>query len=51
MAEALLLKKGDEVIIEPAEKQHRGPQIKLHIAKKSGSSKEYRAPAASINSQ
>ncbi len=37
MTEALLLKKGDEVIIEPAEKQHRGPQIKLHIAKKGGS--------------
>ena len=36
MAETFLLKNGDEILIEPAEKQHRGPQIKLHLSKKSG---------------
>lgn len=40
MAETLLLKNADEVLIEPAEKQHRGPQIKLHFGKKNGGFKE-----------
>lgn len=36
MAETLLLKSADEVLIQPVEKRNRGPQIKLNHGKKNG---------------